>query len=54
MADGTLHIDLEIHVHGGEVQGRAAIDGQPERAFCGWIELLAALDALIEPGAGAQ
>ena len=52
MADGTLHIDLDLHVTGGEVQGRAATDGQPERPFTGWVELLAALDRLIASGAG--
>jgi hypothetical protein len=47
MADGTLHIDLDLHVTGGDVEGRAATDGQPERPFSGWVELLAALDAII-------
>jgi hypothetical protein len=50
MADGTLHIDLDLHVTGGEVEGRAATDGQPERPFSGWVELLAALDAIIASG----
>jgi len=53
MADGPLHIDLDIDVHQGEVEGRAARVGGPERAFSGWVELLAALDALIE-GSGAE
>lgn len=52
MADSPLHIDLDIHVRGDEVAGRAARSGQPDRAFCGWVELLAALDALIEPSGG--
>jgi len=47
-----LHIDLDLHVRGDEVEGRARLAGQPERPFCGWIELLAALDALIEPSGG--
>jgi hypothetical protein len=51
MADGPLHIDLDLDVHGGEVEGRAARAGGPERPFSGWVELLAALDALIESGA---
>ncbi|WP_157592114.1 hypothetical protein [Solirubrobacter soli] len=51
MADGTLHIDLDLHVTGGDVEGRAATDGQPERPFSGWVELLAALDAIIASGA---
>jgi hypothetical protein len=42
-----LHIDLDLHVHGDEVTGRAASDGQAERDFSGWLELIAALDALI-------
>ena len=53
MAEAALHIHLEVRVHGGEVEGRVARAGQPERAFSGWVELLAALDALIEPS-GAQ
>jgi len=53
MADGPLHIDLDIDVHQGEVEGRAARAGGAERAFSGWVELLAALDALIE-GSGAE
>jgi hypothetical protein len=52
MADGTLHIDLDLHVNAGEVEGRAATDGQPERPFAGWVELPAALDAIIASGAG--
>jgi hypothetical protein len=54
MADEPLHIDLDIHVHAGEVEGRAARDGLPERPFSGWVELLAALDALIEPEGSAR
>ena len=53
MADGPFHIDLDIDVHQGEVEGRAARVGGAERAFSGWVELLAALDALIE-GSGAE
>jgi hypothetical protein len=47
MADGPLHIDLDLHVSGGEVEGYAATEGQAERPFSGWVELLAALDANI-------
>jgi len=53
MADGPLHIDLDLDVADGDVEGRAVRAGQPERPFSGWIELLAALDALIDPS-GAQ
>jgi hypothetical protein len=51
MADGPLHIDLDLNVCGGEVEGRAARSGGPERPSSGWVELLAALDALIDSGA---
>jgi hypothetical protein len=54
MADGPLHIDLDLHVHEGDVEGRATRPGEPERAFSGWVELLAALDALIEPERSAR
>jgi hypothetical protein len=50
MTDGPLHIDLDLYVNDGEVEGRAATDGLPERPFSGWVELLAALDAIIESG----
>jgi hypothetical protein len=46
MAD-SLHIDLDVRVHGDEVEGRAIRAGEPVREFRGWVELLAALDALI-------
>jgi len=52
MADGTLHIDLKIRVRGDDVEGCAATDGRPDREFCGWIELLAALDALVAGSGG--
>ena len=52
MGNGTLHIDLDLFVTDGDVEGRAATDGQPERPFAGWVELLAALDAIIASGAG--
>ncbi|WP_270046577.1 hypothetical protein [Solirubrobacter ginsenosidimutans] len=54
MADGPLHIDLDLHVQHGEVEGRAARAGGPEREFSGWVELLAALDQLIDPSGGEQ
>ena len=47
-----LHIDLDLHVRAGEVAGRVATEGHPEREFSGWVELLAALDALIDPSGG--
>jgi hypothetical protein len=52
MDDRDLHIDLDVHVHGAELEGRVTADGQSEHAFSGWIELLAALDALVDPSAG--
>jgi hypothetical protein len=52
MAD-PLHIELEIHVHGDQVHGSASRDGDVT-TFNGWIELLAALDALIAAPSGVQ
>ena len=49
--DRSLHIDLDLQLHGSEVHGRAVTDGRPARSFVGWVGLLAALDALIEPPA---
>jgi len=54
MADGALHIDLDLRVTGGAVEGIAATDGQPERPFEGWVELLAALDAMIASGTASK
>jgi len=54
MADGPLHIDLDLHVHDGEVEGLAATDGHPQGTFEGWIELLAALDTIIASSSGEQ
>jgi hypothetical protein len=45
--DERFHIDLDVHVADGEVEGKIG-----DRPFSGWIELLAALDALIEPSGG--
>ena len=50
---GPLRIELEIHVHGDEVQGTASRDGEATQ-FRGWIELLTALDALIGVPSGVQ
>lgn len=45
----SVHIDLDLALQGDEMHGRAAVDGLPERDFTGWVGLIAALDALIEP-----
>jgi hypothetical protein len=51
MPDGRLHIHLDLDVTAGEVEGRASTPGGDAREFAGWVELLAAFDALIgEPG----
>ena len=42
-----LHIDLELDAD-DELRGSAS-DGRRMRAFAGWLGLIAALDALIEP-----
>ncbi len=45
--DRTIHIELELELHGEEVRGRALCDGGPPREFSGWLGLIAALDALV-------
>jgi len=45
----SVHIDLDLRLVGDEMHGRAAVDGCPDRDFTGWVGLIAALDALIEP-----
>jgi hypothetical protein len=52
--DRSLHIDLDLRMHGDELAGRAGAHGGGERTFSGWVELLAALDALVDPEPGAQ
>jgi hypothetical protein len=47
--EDRLHIDLDVSVHDGEVEGCAARSGQPGHEFSGWVGLLAALDTLIGP-----
>jgi hypothetical protein len=47
--DRSVHIDLDLALQGDEMHGRASADGQPQRDFTGWVGLIAALDALIEP-----
>ena len=45
--DRTIHIELELELHGDEVRGRALCDGAPPRDFRGWLGLIAALDDLV-------
>jgi hypothetical protein len=45
--DRTIHIELELELHGEEVRGRARCAGEPPREFSGWLGLIAALDALV-------
>jgi hypothetical protein len=47
--DEHLHIDLDVQVNHGEVEGRVG-----DRCFTGWIELLAALDELLEADSGGE
>ena len=52
--DRSVHIDLDLELVGDEMRGRAAVDGSPDRDFTGWVGLIAALDALIEPRRAAR
>jgi hypothetical protein len=47
----SVHIDLDLRLHGDELRGRATSDGRGSRDFEGWLGLVAALTALIEPEA---
>jgi hypothetical protein len=49
LPDRSVHIDLDLMLHDEEVRGRASTDGRPARDFTGWVGLIAALDALVEP-----
>lgn len=39
----VLRLQLEP---GDPLTGSVAVDGQPDKRFCGWIELMAAVNAL--------
>jgi hypothetical protein len=47
-----VHIDLDLRLSGEELRGRAAAAGGGSRDFEGWLGLMAALSALIEPEGG--
>jgi hypothetical protein len=51
MDAGTTTICLELKVAGDALKGRAVADSGAERAFSGWLGLVAALDELL---AGAE
>ena len=52
--DRTIHIELELQLHGDEVRGRAIADGAPPHEFRGWLGLIAALDTLVAAPEGEQ
>jgi hypothetical protein len=51
MTRETIAIHLELEFDGDSLTGRAA-DGTVEKRFSGWLGLLAAIDALVQRGAG--
>jgi hypothetical protein len=46
-----VHVDLEFEVGSDPIRGRLGPDPQTLREFQGWIELAAALEALMLQGA---
>jgi hypothetical protein len=57
-AEGSLQprqgrVVLRLELEPGEpLTGSIAVDGQPEKRFCGWIELMAAVNAARAAGEG--
>ena len=43
----VLTLELELHISGGSLSGRAVGDDGEVREFDGWLGLLAAIDALV-------
>jgi hypothetical protein len=46
-AGEPLQVRVEIDREASPISGRIAVDGSAERAFAGWTELCAAIDAAI-------
>jgi hypothetical protein len=44
-----LHVDLEFEVGSDPIRGRLGLSPRTLRNFQGWIELAAALEALMNP-----
>ena len=44
-----LHVDLEFEVGSDPIRGRLGLSPRTLREFQGWIELAAALEALMNP-----
>jgi hypothetical protein len=57
-AEGSLQpgqgrVGLRLELEPGEpLTGSIAVDGQPAKRFCGWIELMAAVNAARAAGEG--
>jgi hypothetical protein len=57
-AEGSLQpgqgrVGLWLELEPGEpLTGSIAVDGQPAKRFCGWIELMAAVNAARAAGEG--
>jgi hypothetical protein len=47
MASGRHRVQIELDASGGPPSGLIRIDGGGERSFCGWIHLMAQLEALM-------
>jgi len=52
--DRTIHIELQLELHGDEVRGRAIADGAQPRDFRGWLGLIAALDDFVAARDGEE
>lgn len=52
VSDRVVHIVVDVECGEGELRGRVSDGGGAPRPFCGWLGLIAALDALIGSSGG--
>jgi hypothetical protein len=50
MDEPAHHVLLELRLDGESVTGSATALGEPDRAFAGWLGLVAAVEALVGAG----
>jgi hypothetical protein len=51
--EGGVGLRLELEP-GEPLTGSIAVDGQPEKRFCGWIELMAAVNDVRQRAASGR
>jgi hypothetical protein len=54
MPSVSHRVVIELDATDGPPQGRISVDGSPEQAFQGWIDLTARLESLRKPSPEAD